>query len=269
MADTTDFGERMKLYEGMEARRKLIPLLPAFARLDGKNFHNWTRGMERPYDERLSALMIDTTIYLVKETNACMGYVQSDEITLAWHSTDFKSQIFFDGKIQKMVSVLSSLCTGWFNKHVPSRFPLMNLPIAHFDCRVWNVPNIVEGVNVFLWREQDATRNSISMAAQSVFSHKELYNKNGPEMQEMLFGRGINWNDYLPFFKRGTFVQKQVTTRKFTSEELESLPTKHEARTNPDLMIERSDVKIVEMPPFGKVVNRPEVIFQGAEPKME
>lgn len=46
-------GDRMKLYEGAEAQRRLIPLLPAIIRLDGKGFHNWTRCLKRPYDERL------------------------------------------------------------------------------------------------------------------------------------------------------------------------------------------------------------------------
>src|SRR5215471_4222370 len=77
-------AERMKRYEATEAGRRLMPLLPALARLDGRAFHNFVRGLARPYDKRLSDLMIDTATFLVRETNAVAGYTQSDEITLAW-----------------------------------------------------------------------------------------------------------------------------------------------------------------------------------------
>jgi tRNAHis guanylyltransferase len=86
-------GDRMKGYESAEAGRRLMPLVPVMARIDGRCFSSFTRGMRRPYDPTMSEAMIDTTVQLVKETNACMGYTQSDEITLAWHSTDPKSHI--------------------------------------------------------------------------------------------------------------------------------------------------------------------------------
>src|SRR5581483_5540743 len=101
-----------------------------------------------------------------------------------------------------------------------------------FDARVWNVPSQDEAANYFLWRERDARKNSVAMAAQSVCSHRELQNKNGSDMQEMLFQRGINWNDYPPQFKRGTFVRRKLVERPFTAAELEKLPAGHEARGN-------------------------------------
>jgi len=262
-----EFGDRMKLYEGAEAGRRLMPLLPACARLDGKAFHKFTRHMDRPYDKRLSDLMIDTTLYLVRESNACMGYTQSDEITLAWLAEDYSSQIFFDGRIQKMVSVLASMCATYFNMKYLCFFGETADDLANFDCRVWNVPNVDEGANVFLWREKDATKNSISMAARAYFSHNQVDNKSGAEMQEMLWSqKNINWNDYPAFFKRGTFIQRRVRSRKFSAEELDCLPEKHQARSNPDLMIDRTEYVQIDMPPFGKVTNRPAVIFEAAEP---
>jgi tRNA(His) guanylyltransferase len=96
-----------------------MPLLPVCARIDGKAFHSWTRGMERPFDERLHNLFVATTTFLVEETQAKIGYTQSDEITLIWYSDDVDSQIFFDGKIHKMVSVLASMTTGFFNAKQP------------------------------------------------------------------------------------------------------------------------------------------------------
>ena len=74
-------GDRMKLYESAEAGRRLMPLLPAVARLDGKGFSGFTRGLARPFDVRLSNLMVETTTFLVEETNAVCGYTQSDGAT--------------------------------------------------------------------------------------------------------------------------------------------------------------------------------------------
>ncbi len=264
--DKTAFGDRMKLYEKAEAGRRCLPLLPVCARIDGKRFKRFTRGMERPYDKRLTDIMIEVTHFLVAETDALMGYTQSDEISLVWYSADIKSQIFFDGRIQKMVSILAAMTSVRFNRLVAARFPDRAEREPIFDCRVWAVPTPVEAANVFLWRERDATKNSISMAARHYYSHNELHEKSGSEMQEMLFQKGVNWNDYPAFFKRGTFIQKRVVTRAFTAEELALLPEKHAARKNPDLVVERSEIRRLDMPPFGQVSNRVGVIFHGEEP---
>lgn len=261
-----ELGDRMKLYELAEAGRRLMPLLPILARIDGRAFHAFTRGMERPYDPAFSEAMIATTGYLVRETCACMGYTQSDEITLAWHSDNIKSQVWFDGRVHKMVSQLAAHATLMFYDQIEARMPEFALRRPTFDARVWNVPNRTEGANAFLWREWDATKNSISMAAHAHFSHNDLHGKNGAHMQDMLYAKGINWNDYPAFFKRGTYVQRRSVVRPFTAEEIEVLPPKHEARFNPGLTVERSDVRALEMPPFAGVTNREAVIFDGADP---
>ena len=267
--NSTSFGDRMKLYERTEAGRRFMPQLPVCARIDGKNFSTFTRGMERPFDARLSETMVEVTEHLVAKTNACMGYTQSDEISLVWYSRDPKSQIYFDGRIQKMVSVLAAMTTVRFNRLLVDRFPDKVSAEPVFDCRAWAVPTLAEAANTLLWRERDASKNSISMAASSCYSHKELQNRSGDEMQEMLFQKGINWNDYPPFFKRGTFVQKHSVEREFTAEELECLPAKHAARTNPGLTVERSEIRRLQMPPFGRVTNRVAVVFDGATPQTE
>jgi tRNA(His) 5'-end guanylyltransferase len=265
-----DFGDRMKLYEGAEAHRKFMPLLPICVRLDGRGFSKFTRGFERPYDQRMRDAMVATTTHLVKATNACLGYTQSDEISLVIYSDSMKSQTFFDGRIQKLVSVLSAMATARFMKEMFERFSVERMSMLPlFDCRAWNVPNLVEAANSFLWREIDATKNSISMAASCYYSHKELTGKTGPEKQEMLWQKGVNWNDYPAFFKRGVFVQRKTTSRVFTSDEVDRLPAKHAARTNPNLVVERSDVRVVDMPSFSTVKNRVLVVFNGADPIVE
>jgi tRNA(His) guanylyltransferase len=259
-------GDRMKLYEAAEAGRRLMPLLPILARIDGRTFHTFTRGMERPYDERFSSSMVSATMHLMRETNACMGYTQSDEITLAWHSTDMRSQVWFDGRVCKMVSQLAAHATLAFYLAVEKHLPEYARRMPTFDARLWNVPNRTEGANVFLWREWDATKNSISMAAQANYSHKALHGKNGAQKHDMLHAKGVNWNDYPAFFKRGTYIQRRTTSTPFTAEELDALPPKHAARTNPALTVERSVLTVLDMPPLGKVINREAVIFDGVEP---
>jgi tRNA(His) guanylyltransferase len=263
----TDLGDRMKLLEQVEAGRRFMPLLPVNCRMDGKGFHKWTSDLERPYDERLTKLMVETSRRLAEETDAKIAYCQSDEISLILYSDNYNSQIFFDGKIQKIVSVLASLTTGIFNSLVPQFFSEKR-PVAFFDARAWNTPNKTESVNNLIFREQDASRNSVSMAAQKYFSHKMLQGKTCFEMQEMLFHeKGINWNDYPAYFRRGTYIQRRKVTRTFTEEELLKIPEKY--RPGKDETRERTDVMILDLPPLAKIVNREEVVFDGAEALVE
>lgn len=267
MTGSDALGDRMKEYERAGAGAKMMPLLPVMVRIDGRSFSSFTRGLKRPYDDRLSQMMIDTTEFLVQETNAVIGYCQSDEISLVLYSDRPNTQLYFDGKHSKLTSQLAALASVFFFRLTQERLPpdyAAKLPT--FDCRVWNVPTKEEAVNCLLWREQDATKNSVSMAARAHYSHKQLENKHGGEMQEMLFQKGVNWNDYPAFFKRGTYVQRRVLTTKFTAEELDKLPPLHHARQNPDLVVERSEVRVIDMPPIARVVNRVDVVFHGLDP---
>lgn len=262
-------GNRMKGYEEQYTFQKLTPRIPACARIDGRAFHTFCAGLPRPYDERLSRLMYLTTVFLVEETNANCGYTQSDEISLVWHTVDYKNDIFFKGKIAKMNSVLASMATAFFNRNLAEAIPERKDRFAFFDTRSWCVPLEEEAANYFVWRELDATRNSISMAAQSYFEHNELHKKTSSDMQEMLFTqKKVNWNEYPVFFKRGTYVQRQKITKPFTAAEIDKLPAKHAARTNPNLVIERQKVLALDLPPLRKVINRKDVILFGAEPKV-
>lgn len=258
-------SDRMKTYEQLTAGQSLIPNMPIMIRIDGKSFHSWTRGMNRPYDDRLQEVFDQTTACLVEATNAVIGYTQSDEITLIiWNFGKIGSDTFFSGNIAKLNSVLASMATAYFNKYSSTGWPDKDL--AFFDCRAWNVPNPEEAVNCLIWREQDAVRNSVQMAAQSVYSHKQLFGKNNSEMQEMLFQKGINWNDYPARFKRGGYFRRELYQRPFTAEELLHLPERHDARRNPDLLITRSRIASVDLPILTKITNRIEVVFYAAEP---
>lgn len=261
-----DLGDRMKEYERAEAGRRLMMRLPICVRIDGKRFSKFTEDLRRPYDERLSRLMVATTRHLVEESAALAGYTQSDEISLLYYDEDPKTQLFLDRRVQKLTSILASMTTGYFNAHLAEAIPEKAGVVALFDSRVWSVPTKDEAANTFLWREVDATKNSVSMAARAYYSHGELQDRKSAEMQEMLFQKGVNWNDYPAFFKRGTFVLRRTVQRRFTSDEIESLPPRHAARTNPELMVTRSEVRPAEMPPFGRLRNRVGVLFDGEEP---
>jgi len=166
MDENLTLGDLCKLFEEFESKRRTIPGLPVMARLDGKAFHTFTRGLKRPYDPRLSNLMVDTTKYLIEETQAKIGYTQSDEISLFWYEPDIRSQTYFDGRIQKLCSVLAATASAKFTKELPYRIPEKDSVIVRFDCRVWQVPSLEEVIMNFVWREDDATKNSISMAAE-------------------------------------------------------------------------------------------------------
>lgn len=77
-----------------------------------------------------------------------------------------------------------------------------------FDARAFTVP-IEEVNNCLLWRQQDATRNSIQALAQSLYPHKELQGINTKALQDKMFSeKGINWNDLPTKQKRGSCCRK-------------------------------------------------------------
>jgi tRNA(His) guanylyltransferase len=261
-----DLGDRMKSYEMAEAGRRFLPRLPICVRVDGRSFSRWTRSLRRPFDERFSAAMIETARTLLDESGARVAYVQSDEISLVLLSEDPKQSVFFDGRVQKLTSVLASLAAARFAAAVRALLPERADDLAAFDCRAWVVPSRDEAVNALLWREHDALKNSLSMAARAHHPPAALMNKRGPELHELLHQAGVNWNDFPAHFKRGTYLQRRTFRRRFTETELAQLPERHEARRDPDLEVERSEIVALDLPPLSQVVNRVDVLLDGAEP---
>jgi tRNA(His) 5'-end guanylyltransferase len=260
-----EFGDRMKRYESVETRRRLDLMQPVYARIDGRCFSSFTHGMERPFDSMMSGAMIEVTSFLVEETHARIGYTQSDEISLCWLAETPETPILFDGKIQKMVSVLASIATARFLQLALQRWPekCAQTPPT-FDCRVFQLPTREEAANAFLWRAQDATKNAISMAARSHFSAKALHGKSGFEMKQLLADKDIDFNDYPPAFRLGTFLRRTTIERPLSEEERRHIPEKH--RPVPGTLFQRSHIATIEMPPFHQVANRTQVIFDSAEP---
>ncbi len=209
MKDT--LGDRMKSYEDV-FRTHLSNHLPVIIRLDGKSFHSYTKGCDKPFDFNIERLMNETTLALCEQVQSIqVAYTQSDEISLLLHSyKNQDSQAWFGNNIQKMVSVAASIATAAFNKavHCFEIDKLINKGPALFDARCFILPEC-EVVNYFIWRQQDATRNSIQMLAQSLYSQKELHGKKSNQLQEMTFQKGHNWNELSTQRKRGRCAVKQ------------------------------------------------------------
>ena len=266
MSKEDSLGDRMKEFEMQFAGVRAMKGIPLVARLDGRSFHTFTRGLERPFDQRLSECMIETTKFLVDETHAKIGYTQSDEISLVWYyPADEAAEYMFDGRIQKLTSILAALASVKFAKMIAEKIPEKVTQVPVFDCRVWQVPTLQIAADAFLWRELDATKNSISMAAHAYFPHKSLQGMNGSEKQERLWAeKGINWNDYPAFFKRGTYVQRKTFERALTEEERNRIPEKH--RPDAGKTFTRSSVIELEMPPAKRCANYVDVIFNNDDP---
>ena len=225
-------GDRMKENYENRAKTYLVRRMPVIIRLDGKAFHTFTKGLDRPYDQAFHSTMNKTLKYLCENIQGCkLGYTQSDEITLLLTDYDtLTTAAWFDYSVQKICSVSASMATLAFNKFFrefyEATLSTLNWPVdsdeymctlrnkldgAMFDARCFNIPED-EVTNCFVWRQQDATRNAIQMLGQCNFSHKALQNKSCNDIQDMLMlEKGINFNDMPTEFKRGVCcIKKKV-----------------------------------------------------------
>ncbi|WP_433462132.1 tRNA(His) guanylyltransferase Thg1 family protein [Spirillospora sp. CA-128828] len=207
--EPTGLSDRMKAYE--QATRTVLPRRTyTICRVDGRAFHTFLHHADRPFDDTVMAAMDSVAEALCGEmSGAVFAFTQSDECSVLL--TDFAgsgTEPWFGGVVQKMVSIASSMATVAFNRAYEADQG------ATFDARVFTVPSPVEVANYFLWRQRDAVRNSISMAAQAHFSHKRLHRVSTDQMQDLLWREaGINWNDYPAGCKRGRATVRRVGER--------------------------------------------------------
>lgn len=208
MTDRTALGDRMKRHEA--AYRTLLPRRTyTVIRVDVRAAHTYLRGAAKPFDETFMDDMDAVAEALCTEiTGSVFAYTQSDEISVL--AADFitdGTEPWFGGVVAKQVSISSALATAVLNERRPGRRAL-------FDARVFTLSDPVEVANYFLWRQRDAVRNSISMAAQAHFSHRRLEGVSGGGMQELLWSElGVNWNDYPEGCKRGRVTVRRTGER--------------------------------------------------------
>lgn len=220
-----DLGNRMKDYYESRSKTRLTRRMPVIIRLDGKSFHTLTRGFEKPFDMVMVRAMQETMKYLCENIQGCvLGYTQSDEITLILIDyQNLNSDAWFDYEVQKLCSVSASMATFAFNRNFArlaalepekktkqtNAYTEAAFKGAFFDARCFNIPK-EEVTNCLLWRQQDATRNSIHMTGRAYFSHKQIEGLNSNDIQNLLFQeKGINWNDLPTTLKRGSCCIKK------------------------------------------------------------
>ena len=235
MGKPKSIADRMKDYENV-SRYYLTKRSPVIIRIDGRAFHSFTKGFKRPFDTLFMEAMAETAKALCENITGCkLAYTQSDELSLLL--TDYETtetQPWFENNLQKIVSISASIATLAFNKSFAEKCNAfiednksnMKADIVlnaycsalakavrnggTFDARAFILPK-EEIVNYFIWRQQDATRNSILMVAQSLFSHGDIQGITCDGLQDKMFTeRGVNWNDYPIPQKRGTCVIKQT-----------------------------------------------------------
>lgn len=219
-------SDRMKNYE-LVSDYRLTKRTPVIVRIDGKAFHTYTKGLDKPFDSILSEAMNYVCRKLVETVQGCkFAYTQSDEISLLLKDWDKSTtDCYFDYRVQKMVSVLASAATMYFNQYIVSRVLYWQkgkselseklfdkwaakAGCAMFDARAYNLPK-EEVCNYFIWRQEDASRNSIQSLGRSKFSFKQMLNKKNNEVQDMLFNEyDINWNFIDTKWKRGFAVYR-------------------------------------------------------------
>jgi len=219
-------SDRMKDYEVVSDYR-LTKKTPVIVRIDGKAFHTYTKGLDKPFDNILSEAMNYVCRKLIETIQGCkFAYTQSDEISLLLTDWDKSTtDCYFNYRVQKMVSVLASSVTMYFNQYIVSKVLcwqkselelskelfdkwVAKAGCAIFDARAYNLPK-EEVCNYFIWRQEDASRNSIQSLGRSKFSFKQMLNKKNNEVQDMLFNEyNINWNFIDTKWKRGFAVYR-------------------------------------------------------------
>jgi tRNA(His) 5'-end guanylyltransferase len=205
-------GDRMKEYENC-SRITLPRGIPKIIRVDGKAFHTLLANAQRPYDISVMGAMIEGAKRVIAEIGGIcrMCYIQSDEASFLINDfLTIQTQPWFANNIQKMVSVTASMFTCGFNDAY-LRYDEYNVKLGscgYFDARVFTIPNH-DINNYFVWRQKDATRNSINMYAQSMFSHNELQGLSCEQMQEKMFTeKQYNWDTSPTWTKRGLVVTR-------------------------------------------------------------
>ena len=189
-----EFGNRMKSYEPVD---KLDVNSPIIIRLDGRGFSKFTKSYKKPFDYRIADAMIATTIGLVDQFGASIGYTQSDEITLVIPKVEK-----YSGRLQKLVSMTASVATGNFNREINDS------KIAYFDSRVFNVPNISEATNAVLWRVHDARKNGISSICHSLVGTKRMFKCDQAAMLKIISNEGVEYTNFSTHAKFGVFVKR-------------------------------------------------------------
>ena len=201
-----DLDAKMRVYE-QSLDQMLLPELYLVARLDGNRFTRLTKeicSFEAPFDVRFRDMMIETVKALMNYSfRVIYGYTQSDEISLLFHPEEDT----FGRKVRKYNSLLAGVASAAFSMQLGQQ--------AIFDCRIVPLPTVERVQDYFLWRQEDAHRNSLNAhcywmlrkqgksvaAATKLLEGQSVAFKN-----ELLFQNGVNFDKLPSWQKRGIGV---------------------------------------------------------------
>lgn len=195
-----DIGDRFKAYERCWDF-SLPRRMPLVIRVDGRAFHGLK--LEKPFDAHFFARMGHTATALCKEIQgSVLAYYQSDEISIiARDDMQPNTQPWVGKRLSKVLSLSAAIASAAFNER-------WDFESRHFDARAFVLPDLSEVTNYLIWRQQDASRNSVSVAAHAAFSHKSLHGQNTNKMIDRLrLEAGKPWEDTPTHFKRGAVVK--------------------------------------------------------------
>ena len=234
-----------------EWARRLPPDRPWIVRLDGRGFHRWTRGLDRPFDDRLRDAMVHTTRALLTDSGAEHAYTQSDEITLVFHRSE-QQEPAFGGKLQKLVSLLAAHASIAFNDATLATIPehAGARGSAVFDARAFAVPNPGAAITALAERKQDAERNAVQSVGHWRFGHKAMLGLSNRTIREQLGNENITMQGFEAMHTRGVALARRRIRRPYRAEEYETLPPKHAARSNPNLIVERTEIVRIDGPAY-------------------
>lgn len=208
-----DFDKKMRVYE--ESLDQLIlPEMYMVARLDGRGFTRLTKQVckfEAPFDTRFRDLMLKTVEHLMQSGfRIVYGFTESDEISLLFHP----NADTFSRKVRKLNSLLAAEASAVFSMALGR--------VAVFDCRIVPLPNWGLVEDYFLWRQEDAHRNSLNShcywalrkdGLKPTEADKRIRGISNADKNELLFQYGINYNDLPLWQKRGVgiyFEDKEI-----------------------------------------------------------
>lgn len=236
-------AELMKAHEH-SYRRVLDPRSYVLLRLDGRSFHAYTKKLAKPFDLSLMAAMDQTMVELCQSIQGVrFGYVESDEISLliaprsvtppsdSNPSEISMSELWMGGVEAKIISLSAAIATAKFNavrieqaknealNSNPSG-PEFSMKDFHrgpalFDSRVWAFEGTENGRDLvrkyFLWRRRDSIKNSVTMAALSKFSSRQIHGLKTKNKIELLKETDAAWDNLPAGFRFGRFSRKVKT----------------------------------------------------------
>ena len=256
-------GDELKYHENIESGRSGGLGEPIVVRVDGLSFSKFTRGFERPFDHRIAEAMDQACIAVVERLKPVLGYTQSDEMTFVFW--DPEQPVAFGGRLQKLASVCASTASTAFLRAALRLFPeSVDAYDPVFDGRA-NVLEMALAAKNVEWRELDARRNAVSMAAHAALGHSALHGKSSADMKEMMAEAGVDYAGYPERFKRGAFFRRRKVMLERTPDEMARIPEQFRAQAAG--MKERTTtVRLQGVPPLSLVENLEGFVFLDEAP---